>query len=531
MKVLTAARMAAFDRRCIEDRGVPGLLLMEHAGRLTARVAGELRPEGPGVAVVLCGGGNNGGDGYVAARHLAAAGWQVRLVALRDPETLTGDAAVMARLAVTVAGLRPRLVAQSAQAPVFAGAHLVVDAVLGTGLSGPPRGPVRAVLEALNESGLPVVACDLPSGLSADSGEPLEVAARAAVTVTMGLPKVGFFTTAARSFLGHLLVADIGFPRDELTTPDAEDDVRLVVAGVARAWLPPRPRDVHKGRCGRVLVVGGSRGMVGAAALAALGALRAGAGLVRLAVPASLRSEAAALAPEVMTVGLPDGDGALTAEATPVVAGLAGEADSMVLGPGLGRTGATAAFVAGLLSAVGLPLVVDADGLALLPGEAMDRPAVLTPHPGEAGRLAGLDTAAVQADRRGVCRRLAAARAAVVVLKGAHTLTGGPSGTVWVNPTGNPAMATAGAGDVLAGVTGAFLAETPEDPARAGALAAYVHGLAGDLAPGAHPARGLVAGDLASGLPRAFEALAAVEPAGDGAYPATVAADGLAVIR
>jgi len=532
MNVLTAAQMAAFDRRCIDDRGIPGLLLMEHAGHLVARETHALLGRSGRVAV-LCGGGNNGGDGFVAARHLVRWGHDVVVAALKPADSYSGDAAEACRLLTAVTGCEPAPLVEDGVEQVLGGCDGVVDALFGTGLDGEIRGAGRAAVEALNRSSLPVVAVDIPSGLSADGRGPLGRAVRAARTVTMGLPKVGFFTVEARRYLGALSVADIGFPRSELTARCAGESLEVVLAGEAVCWLPTRDDGAHKGDCGRLLVVGGSQGMAGAAAMAARAALRAGAGLVLLAVPASVRAEAAGLVPEVMTIGLPERDGCLAPEAVDVLCGRQFACDAVIVGPGMGRTNGVAEFLARFLTRSTTPLVVDADALfALETAAAFDgRPVVLTPHEGEAGRLCSVDGATVRSDRYRWVRRLAVQRNAVVSLKGPFTLTGDPVGRVMVNPTGNAGLATAGAGDVLAGMAGCFIAQMDDAPLLAAALAVYVHGLAADLAAATMTERALVATDVIAALPSAFRLLEAVEPADGDPYPAVLPQDRLAIIR
>ena len=536
MKVFTASQMAAFDKRCIETLGIPGLLLMEHAGFLIARVCQEelsqLGKRNNGRVVVFCGGGNNGGDGFVAARHLLRWGHDVEVLALKEAKSYKGDAAENLRLLSSVTGCETKLFNEKTQLDL---GHydLAIDALFGTGLSGPLRGTAKAAVEALNRAQLPIVAADIPSGLSADTGVPLGKAVRAKTTVTMGLPKLGFLKVSARPYLGQLIVADIGFPQSELTKKGEGETNDLIVAGEAVCWLPTRDQGAHKGNCGRVLVVGGSKGMVGAAVMAARSALRCGAGLVMLALPESIRAEAAAMAPEIMTMGLPEEDGCLAPSAVEIILERAWSCSAIILGPGIGRSRSVAEFQEDFLERTKAPLLIDADGLFnISPTTSFSgRQVILTPHEGEAGRLCSVDSKTIRADRQRWVRRLALQRGATVVLKGAYSECGDPSGRVYINPTGNAGMATAGSGDVLAGIIGCFLAQMNDDPLHAAALGTYVHGLAGDMISGQSSQRSLVATDLIEQLPEVFARLEKVEPADGIAYPETIAEDGLAIIR
>ena len=536
MKVFTATQMAAFDKRCIEDLGIPGLLLMEHAGFLIAQVCqDELNSLGKGHCgrvIVLCGGGNNGGDGFVAARHLLRWGHDVDVLALKEATDYKGDAAENLRLLSSVTGCEVTLFDEEKDLDLDH-YNLAIDALFGTGLSGPLRGRAKAAVEALNRASLPIVAADIPSGLSADTGVPLGKAVRAKTTVTMGLPKLGFLKVSALPYLGHLIVADIGFPQSELTAKGEGETNELIVAGEAVCWLPMRDQGAHKGNCGRVLVVGGSRGMVGAAVMAARSALRSGAGLVMLALPESIRSEAAAMAPEIMTMGLPEIDGHLSPEAVDTISDNAWSCSSVILGPGIGRSSSVSQFQSAFLERTRAPMVIDADGLFNIGQTASfsGRQVILTPHEGEAGRLCSVDSQTIRSDRQRWVRRLALQRGATVVLKGAFSECGDPSGRVYINPTGNAGMATAGSGDVLAGIVGCFFAQMNDDPLHAAALGTYVHGLAGDLIAAEKSQRSLIASDLIESLPRVFARLEDVEPADGVAYPETIAEDGLTIIR
>ncbi|HEY7112121.1 MAG TPA: NAD(P)H-hydrate dehydratase [Thermoanaerobaculia bacterium] len=511
--VLGAEAMRRADRAAIRA-GVPSRELMENAAEA---LVGVLREGHPGWrrVVVVCGPGNNGGDGLAAARLLAGRGVAVRVFTLGEPESYRGDAAENATRASAV-GLRLESLSvaetRAALPRSLAETDGVLDALFGTGLARPLRGLAARVVDALNRSGRPIVAADLPSGLSSDSGERIGPAVAASQTVAFGAPKVCHVAYPARASCGRVVVADIGIARGILARMGRR--FFLTEAADVRGALPRRPADSHKGDFGRLAVIAGSRGKAGAAILAAHGALRAGAGLVTVFCPASLEAELVAAIPEAMTLGLPEADGALAASAWKDAARALRGFDAAIAGPGLSTTRGAVAFLEDLRRWSG-PLVADADALnafAGRPGALRARaPRVLTPHPGEAARLLGISTGAIQADRLGSARRLARRAGAVVVLKGAATLVAEPGGDVSVNPTGTPLLATAGSGDVLAGALGALLSGgvRPADAARA---AAWLHGAAGELLATELGDAGLLAHEVADAIPRVRRRLAASGP-------------------
>jgi NAD(P)H-hydrate epimerase len=506
--ILDARRMRAADRAAIRG-GVPSDRLMENAAEALVE---ELVRAGSWeeTVVVVCGPGNNGGDGLAAARLLAGRGIPVAVFTLGDPDAYRGDAARNAARA-RAAGLQLTPIARAgtgtALARILSKAGAVVDALFGTGLTRPLTGRAARIVEAINKAGRLVVAADLPSGLSADSGRLLGPAVRAGLTVAFGAAKPAHVFWPARGYCGRVVVRDIGIPAREL---GSGTKLSLVEARDIRAWLPARPSDSHKGTFGRLAIVAGSRGKSGAAVLTARGALRAGAGLVTVFCPASIESMIVAALPEAMTRGLAEEDGALAAAASGPLLEALGDFDAAVAGPGLGTARGTVRVVEELM-AVGCPLLLDADALNAFGGRArrLSRrrsPTLLTPHPGEAARLLGTTGAAVQADRLAAVTKLARASGAVVLLKGASSLTGVPSGRVTVNPTGTPLMATAGSGDVLAGAAGALLAGgCPAE--RAAIAAAYLHGSAGERLSRTLGDAGLLARELADALPPARRAL------------------------
>ena len=508
--VLDARRMRAADAAAIRS-GIPSGRLMENAAEGLAEELVRSYPRAR-VVTVVCGPGNNGGDGLAAARLLAAGGRSVSVFTLADPGAYRGDAAANAALA-RKAGLD--LVPLSGRgAGAFSrnlrNADVVVDALFGTGLARALSGVAARAVSRINVAGRPVVAADLPSGLSADSGELLGPAVRASVTVAFAALKHAHVFWPARGFCGRVVVEEIGIPRRTLLARDPA----LAVAEPRdlRAWLPARPGDSHKADFGRLAVIAGSRGKTGAAVLTARGALRAGAGLVTVFCPASLEPVIVPALPEAMTRGMPEENGSLSSGSARVLLEALEEFDAVAVGPGLGTAKGTVEALEKLLAS-DRPMVCDADALNAFAGRPRvfsrrKRPTVLTPHPGEAGRLLRIASDRVQKDRLAACTRLARASRAVVVLKGASTLISTASGRVTVNPTGTPLMATAGSGDVLAGAVGAFLA-AGIDAERASVAAVYIHGLAGELLARELGEAGLLSGELADALPLARRALRA----------------------
>ncbi|HUK65640.1 MAG TPA: NAD(P)H-hydrate dehydratase [Anaeromyxobacteraceae bacterium] len=501
MRLVTAAEMRAIDRAAIEECGVAGGELMERAGAAVARAAhAYLGPKGR--VLVLCGAGNNGGDGYVAARHLRAEGVDVRVAAVAPSASLRGDA-LSAREAAVREGVP--ILEEPAPETLEAGlGDVLLDALFGTGLSRAPEGaPAEAIarIGALRQRGAKVVAVDVPSGLSADTGRPLGRCVHADATVTFGFHKRGLVLHPGPAYAGEVVLADIGIPARAATAVPV--GCELLTEDLVRALVPPRPPEAHKGDAGRVLVLAGSPGHTGAAQLALLGALRGGAGLVTLAARAEVVPLALAHRPEAMSAVLP-GQGALGLGDLEALLALVKGMDALVIGPGIPRGPATGALLRALLERARVPAAIDADALNALaetPGGPRDlgAPAVLTPHPGEMARLTGRTIAMVQADRIGLALESARAWGSVVVLKGARTVVAAPSEPPAVVPTGNPGMATGGTGDVLAGLTGALLASGLA-PFAAARVAAFAHGAAGDLAAERWGERGLLASDLADEL-------------------------------
>ena len=506
MRVLNSAQMREADRRTIEEIGIPSLVLMENAGRQVVAaieaIHGELLE---GQVAVLCGRGNNGGDGFVVARTLLQRGVEVSVFLLGSVSEVRGDARVnleiLGRLGLTVVEIADSQAWELHFSEVSRSA-LIVDAIFGTGLNAPLTGLLETVVADVNGSGIPIVAVDLPSGLSADSHEPMGDSIQAGMTVTLGAPKIPLVLPPAEMRAGDIVIADIGIPAEVIDSVDGPR-VELLTRTGMRALIGPRTPDSHKGDYGRVLIVAGSRGRTGAAHLAGIGALRSGAGLVTVATPASALPIVASMAPEYMTLEIGEAPDGLDASCVDALLDEAG--DVVAIGPGLGQQPGTKAFIRALVERATMPLVVDADGLNafsdrpdLLAGRE-GRDVIITPHPGEMGRLVGMSSHEVQASRVEIARNFATAQHLYVVLKGHRTLVATPDGQVFINPTGNPGMSTGGTGDALTGMIAAWLAQLL-DAEGACKLAVYLHGMAGDLAEADEGEVAMTAGDLVAHL-------------------------------
>jgi ADP-dependent NAD(P)H-hydrate dehydratase / NAD(P)H-hydrate epimerase len=492
-----AALMRATDRWAIETKGIPSLELMERAGEGLARVIAAHVPAGR--IVVVCGKGNNGGDGLVAARLLRGAGREVEVLALWDkPSSLSEDAAAqLARL--------PEPAPVPYDAARLAGAGGIVDALLGTGSSGAPKAPIAGVIEDMNTARAKVIAADVPTGVDASTGEVAGAAVRAAATATFHAAKPGLWIAPGKWHAGAVSVVDIGIPAGA----PGEADAGLIAHDVLRD-VPGRGPRSTKFTSGNVVVIGGSRGLTGAPCMAALAAMRAGAGYVTVAAPASLELSFTVRLLEAMLVALPEDDGALSPEALPGALKAVGRADAVVLGPGLGKSAGAQALARELVQRIDVPLVIDADGLNALAGQLESLrhrrwPTVLTPHAGELGRLLEVESAEVERARLTHACAAAYRAQALVVLKGDDTLVAAPSGRVAISRGGAPGLATAGTGDVLSGVTGAILARGLSH-AHAACAAVYAHVRAGQLAAEPHGPDAVIASDVIAALPEALAA-------------------------
>lgn len=503
MRILNADQMREADRRTIHDIGLASLVLMENAGRQVVAAIESLYPDlGERQVAIVCGKGNNGGDGFVVARTLHQRGVDVSVFVIGKVTEIKGDARInleiLGRIGQTVVEVADET-AWELHGTEITSHDLIIDAMFGIGLTAPLTGFYETVVADLNEAGVPIVSIDMPSGLSADTCDLIGDAIDATVTVTLGAPKLPLVLPPAESRSGEVVVADIGIPVDvfdQLEGPHLE----LLTREQMRPLIPARAVDAHKGDFGRVVVVAGSVGKAGAAVLCAQGAMRSGAGLVTVASPRSCQPTIAAHAAEYMTEGLdetPDG----TVHFAAAAAVLAIEADVIVAGPGLGRGEGVTTFVRELLDKYDGPLVLDADALnafadepSLLVGRE-GRDVIITPHPGEMARLVGCSVEDLQADRIGIATDFAKRHKLYVVLKGYRTLVVTPDEQVFVNPTGCAGMATGGTGDVLAGMLAAWLAQLL-DAEAACKLAVYLHGSAGELADADNGEVSMTAGDL-----------------------------------
>jgi len=516
MKLATAERMRELDRLTIETVGIPGLVLMENAGRGATDLLLEYYADAceAGVAI-LCGPGNNGGDGFVVARHLQNRGYACKCFLLGEKQRMAGDARVNLEIAEKIGiHVHELLDARDLETAEddLGEVGVVVDALFGTGLTRPIAGLGAELIELVNELDAAVVAVDIPSGLGADDGRPTGPVIRADLTCTFGLAKVGQFLYPGRSYCGVVEVVDITIPRSLV---DAQFlPCELLEEDLILPFFAPRSPETHKGDFGHVLVVGGSRGMSGAPLLAARAAVLSGAGLVTAAVPAPVMHAVEAGLVEALKVALPaDYEGRLSAAALDSLLERMAGKTAVALGPGLGRGQDLEVLLAALVAQAKIPLVIDADGLNNLAGDLAllkkaRAPLVLTPHPGEMARLLGKTNAEVQADRPSAAADLAQATEAVVVLKGAGTLVAAPDGRWWINSTGNPGMASGGMGDVLTGMIASFIAQgvPPLDAALCGV---YLHGLAGDLAAETVGERALSAAALLDRVPEVIRAMEA----------------------
>ena len=527
MYLFTAAEMRKLDARAVE-MGIPALVLMENAGRAVAHEAAALlqgssvTTGAPAQVGILAGPGQNGGDGLCAARHLSSMGFDVKVAlfgtADRLPPEARANCEALRAYPVEVLELGTSRGAELDSAlSSLEGVRVIVDALLGTGQKGSPRPPMDSAVNWANrqqDKGIPIVACDVPTGLDSDTGSPSDPTIRASVTVTMGRPKVGLYSYPGRMYAGRVVVEPLGLPLGLL---QEKSSTRAVFIGDAKKIMPLRLADHHKGRSGHVTVAAGSLGMAGAAALSAEAALRAGAGTVTLVCPGRVYQVCASMVPEVMVV--PCGSGSAFSEdeecLRPVL-DLLGRSACLVVGPGLGRGHGQEAFVDALLkaaSSAGVPCLIDADGLHAVAGlgglsylSGLGGKFILTPHPGELSRLVGADVRTIGQDRVNCARRAALESKSVVCLKGAGTCVANEAGEVVINTSGDPAMATAGSGDVLSGVVAALVSQGLP-PFDAAWLGVFWHGLAGELAKRTFGSHGILAGDISRALPAARGAI------------------------
>lgn len=509
MKLVTAALMRQIDREAIDKDGIPSLELMENAGKgIAERILSGLASGNTSAIAVVCGTGNNGGDGFVIARHLHTAGCTIRLFCAGPEEKLSDDARKNYLRAHEI-GLRTTFLSNISQLAIDESTDLIVDAIFGTGFTGVPRGITSEVIERLNDTGIMIVSVDLPSGVNAGSGACEGAAINAEVTYTLALPKFGLYLSPGREQAGDVVTVPIGIKESTLTRFAIQTELTTFVE--AGELLPYRKPDGHKGDFGKLLVIAGSTGLTGAASLVGTSALRSGCGLVKVGCPATVLPIIAAQVAELTTYPLPDvgKKGHLALRGLGEILELVKPHDAVALGPGLGQHHETSELVKRLVAKIDKPLVIDADGLNALKGTTecfaqRTAPTVLTPHPGEFERLTGEPASLDYQVRIQQVRKYASEWKVVLLLKGSPTLISDSSGSVWLNPTGNSGMATGGSGDVLTGMIGSLLAQgcSAIDAAR---CAAYLHGMAGDIAAEELTARAMIAGDIIDALPYAFE--------------------------
>ncbi len=513
MRLVYGKEMQDLDRYTIEEFGIPGLILMENAGRGTAELIIQKFPaEARQGVLVICGPGNNGGDGFVIARHLQQRNFPVRVFCLAAEEKFRGDALVNFRIARDLGLIEGYILEEkdlSLLETPLKESGLIVDAIFGTGLTREVTGRFAKVISLINHSPKPVVAVDIPSGLSADTGRPLGIAIKADLTATMALPKVGQIIFPGKEFVGELEIIDISMPAfliEKLAPPRF-----LLEENWAAKHLRPRNPDTHKGTYGHLVVLAGSRGKTGAAILTCLGSLRGGAGLTTLICPQSLNHIFETTLTEAMTYPLPQetAEGSLSQEAFSEILRFVANKRAVAIGPGFGLHHETMELAQKLISSLELPMVVDADAISALSGEPYHlkrapAPRIITPHPGELSRLLLLNKEDIQKDRLGAARYAAQETGAIVVLKGAATVIASPEGREAVNTTGNPGLASGGSGDVLTGLIGAFLSQGYE-PFEAACLGVFFHGLAADIVASRKGPFGYLAREVAETLPQAFK--------------------------
>lgn len=521
MKIVTASQMQAIDKRAIEEVGIPGIVLMERAGSAVARAIEEAFEGAKDLKVaIFCGRGNNGGDGFVVARNLRNKGALVHIFLLADPSNIAGDALINFNILKKM-GQEFHLISQfndlKQKEDLIKEADLIVDAIFGTGLSSPVRGVYQEVIEFLNHSGKAIVAVDIPSGLSADLAHPIGKNVKANITVTFGLPKIGNFLYPARNDVGELIVADIGIP--PFIIEEAEIQLETIEKERVKEVFKEREPTAFKNNFGHILIIAGSAGFTGAAYLASQSAAIMGAGLVTLAIPQSLNDIMEVKLTEVMTLPVPETkERTFSLSAFDPILAFSRKASAIALGPGISTHPETREFVYKVVENIHLPMVIDADGLNLLAGnldviakrwdkmEPEEAPLVLTPHPGEMARLAGILTSQVQENRIETARTFAEEYSVIVVLKGAQTLIARPDGNVSINTTGNPYMATGGVGDVLTGMIVGLLGQGFSASLSAEA-AVFLHGYAADLAVEDKKLQAILATEIFEYLPKAINSL------------------------
>lgn len=514
MRLCTASEIMALDRQAINQLGIPGVVLMENAGRSCSDLfVQKFHDYCPGSVLVLAGKGNNGGDGYVMARILAGRGWRVTTLVLGAAEAISGDAGVMLKI-IRNLGLPIHFVEDPAVLREWfdtIAPTLIIDAIFGTGLQSDVRGLQAAAINLVNASSAPVFAVDIPSGVDGSTGRVCGIAVQADLTVTFDHAKIGHGSQPGAGYVGDLKVVDIGIPL--AGRPDFSSCVHLLDESEAQSLLPLRSAVGHKGKFGHLLILAGSPGKTGAASLAGNAGVRSGCGLVTVATPAAVHDIIEVKLTEAMSTPLADRDGLISLQAQSQIEQLLVDRQALAIGPGLGQSAELAELIGLLVGSVNLPMVVDADGLNLLAGqlqclrERSGQPLVLTPHPGEMARLTGLTVSEIEANRFEVAQQFAVKYGVVLLLKGARTLIAAPDGRVNINSSGNDGLASGGSGDVLTGLIGGLLAQGM-DGFSAATLGAWLHGRAAELVADFQGTAGMAASDLLLQLPLARQQLA-----------------------
>lgn len=514
MLVVTGRQMKEIDRTAIEEFGIPGLSLMEKAGNcLFEEVMQELKGDDFKEVFIICGAGNNGGDGYVLARKLVNRYIPVKVYSTVDPEELTGDARInyerFIELDYGITVLNSQNEINKFQEEIQS-EGLIVDAILGTGLTRTVENNIEEIIHIINDSKKRIYSVDIPSGIGADNGKVYKAAIKAHKTITFQLPKLGCILYPGAEYSGELVIKDIGIPNEAIQKNSP--DIFLIDKDFVKNILPHREKDIHKGNCGKLFIIAGSKGMAGAAVLACRAALRSGIGLVTAGIPAGILDIIQISVPEAICKPLGNEEN-IEIDISCLTSILEGaqQSDVIAIGPGMGKNPDIQSIVKKLIEEAQVPLIIDADGLNAI-GERADaffkgdKSIVITPHPGEMSRLTGLDISQINENRIDIAREYSKKWGTIVILKGARTVIAIPDGKVYLNITGNPGMAAAGSGDVLTGILSSFVSQGFSVD-KAAIAAVFIHGRAGDMMAEKFGEYGLIAGDMADGVGLAIKDL------------------------
>ena len=502
MKIATREIVREIDRKTIKEYGIPGLILMENAGRAVSEVIHSEFPEASRISI-FCGGGNNGGDGFVLARHLINSGKEVITYLLKSKNEYRGDAKTNLNSLLKISKNIKKL---SSNFSNYKKCDLIVDAIFGTGLDREVKGTYKKIIERINTFKTPIISVDLPSGIDANKGVPLGVSVRAKVTVTFIIPKLGISIYPGLDYSGKIYVADI-------TTPKILENgipYELTTFKKCKSIIHERPADTHKGSYGHTLIIAGSAGKTGAAALAAHSAVRSGSGLVTVGVPKSIINSIDEKIVEAMSEGFEDnGNGLLSEKSLKHALASLKSKTSLAIGPGISVNKSTEKFLLSLLTKLRVPVVADADAVNIIAKnkvvlKKLKVPVILTPHPGEMARLTGKSSKEIQSSRVEIARKFAVNYNCYLILKGARSVIATPKGRVYINPTGNPGMSSGGMGDILTGVISGLISQkySPEDACL---LGTFIHGLSGDIVAEKIGISGITATDVANSIPEALK--------------------------